>query len=125
MANPGKAYINNKFLGTDPQPKDMDGYRKLPNTEDGDWGGVHINSGIPNRAFYLVATGTGEVSWDPAGKIWYAALNDDELKNLRPRSQATKSTFKVFANLTIKHAQPFGENAVSVVKKAWQTVKVI
>ena len=32
-------------------------YRHLPDTREGDWGGVHINSGIQNRAFYLLAEG--------------------------------------------------------------------
>jgi len=35
----------------------MDEYQNLPNTDDGDWGGVHVNSGIPNRACYLIADG--------------------------------------------------------------------
>ena len=35
-------------------------------TEDN--GGVHINSGIPNRAFYLAATGIGGSAWDGAGQ---------------------------------------------------------
>jgi Zn-dependent metalloprotease len=124
MANPGTAYTNNKFIGTDPQPKDMDGYVFLRNDEDNDSGGVHTNSGIPNRAFFLAATGVGEYSWDPAGKIWYAALTDPALVNL-PRS-TTKKTFKIFADLTIKHAQEIGGSAaVDAVTKAWKTVKVL
>ena len=35
---------------------------------------MHINSGIPNRAFYLAAVGLGGNAWDGAGPIWYAAL---------------------------------------------------
>lgn len=123
MANPGTAYTDNKYIGSDPQPKDMDGYVDLPNTADGDFGGVHINSGIPNRAFYLAATSVGEYSWDPAGKIWYAALTDPALK--LPRS-TTKNTFKVFADLTIKHAQKIGgSTSVDAITKAWKTVKVL
>ena len=41
------------------QPGHMNGYRHMPDTEAGDWGGVHINSGIPNRAAYLMAEGLG------------------------------------------------------------------
>lgn len=36
------------------QPKHMDQFVRLPNTEDGDWGGVHTNSGIINYAAYLI-----------------------------------------------------------------------
>jgi Zn-dependent metalloprotease len=123
MANPGTAYNNNKYIGSDPQPKDMDGYVDLPNTDEGDFGGVHTNSGIPNRAFYLAATGVGEYSWEPAGKIWYAALTDPSLK--LPKN-TTNRTFKIFADLTIKHAQEIGGSAaVDAVNKAWKTVKVL
>lgn len=121
MANPGTAYTNNRFIGSDPQPKDMDGYVNSSNDEDGDWGGVHTNSGIPNRAFYLAATGVGDYAWDPAGKIWYAALTDPALKGVD-----TKNAFKVFADLTITHAQAIGgDAAATAVKKAWTTVKVL
>jgi Zn-dependent metalloprotease len=121
MANPGTAYTNNQYIGSDPQPKDMDGYVNSSNDEDGDWGGVHTNSGIPNRAFYLVATSVGDYSWDPAGRIWYEALTDPALKNVN-----TQTTFEAFANLTIKHAQTIGGTAaLAAVKKAWTTVKVL
>ena len=36
-----------------------------------DSGGVHINSGIPNHAFFLVATALGGNAWEKAGRIWY------------------------------------------------------
>ena len=47
---PGTAY-DDDVLGKDPQPAHMDDYVQ---TRD-DNGGVHINSGIPNHAFYLAA----------------------------------------------------------------------
>jgi Zn-dependent metalloprotease len=64
------------------QPAKMGEYRKLPNTEEGDWGGVHLNAGIPNRAGYLLAEGlTAEgrgasVGRDLAARIVYKALTD-------------------------------------------------
>lgn len=36
--------------------------------------GLHINSGIPNRAFQLVSTAIGGSSGPGASRIWYAAL---------------------------------------------------
>ena len=39
------------------QPGHMNEFQHLPDTEAGDWGGVHVNSGIPNRAAYLAAEG--------------------------------------------------------------------
>ncbi|HVL97951.1 MAG TPA: M4 family metallopeptidase [Egibacteraceae bacterium] len=64
---PGTAY-HNTLLGRDPQPAHMDDY--FTGTEDHQ--GVHINSGIPNRAFYLTASDVGTPA---AGRIWYAALH--------------------------------------------------
>ncbi len=49
----------------------MNNYQNLPNTESGDWGGVHINSGIPNKAAYLVAQNIG---CEKTADIYYRAL---------------------------------------------------
>ena len=57
------------LLGQDPQPDHMSNYYAGP----GDNQGVHINSGIPNKAFYLVASDIGTPT---AGKIWYHALQN-------------------------------------------------
>ena len=74
MRAPGTAY-DDDVLGRDPQP---DHLRDYVETSD-DNGGVHINSGIPNHAFYLAATvprrarpgrwpgGSGTTPWCPAG----------------------------------------------------------
>ena len=53
------------------QPATMSEYQQLSNDQNGDNGGVHINSGIPNHAFYLAATSIGRIK---AGQIWYRAL---------------------------------------------------
>jgi Zn-dependent metalloprotease len=69
MAAPGTAY-DDDVLGRDPQPAHM---RDFVETED-DYGGVHVNSGIPNKAFHLTATALGGFAWERAGVIWYDAL---------------------------------------------------
>lgn len=66
MKAPGTAY-DNPLLGKDPQPDHMKNYY----TGAGDNQGVHINSGIPNKVFYLVAM---EIGTDKAMLIWYNAL---------------------------------------------------
>ena len=63
MKAPGTAY-DDPVLGKDPQPADMDGYVDLPHDDQHDNGGVHINSGIPNHAFYLAATALGGNAWE-------------------------------------------------------------
>ncbi len=111
MKAPGTAYDDPR-LGKDPQPAHMRGY---VDTEE-DNGGVHLNSGIPNRAFYLAATRFGGRSWERAGAIWYHAL----LHNL-----ARKSDFASAAAATMASARTlFGPEAEAVVQAAWAEVGV-
>lgn len=70
MAEPGTAYQNDPDLGSDPQPAHMDDEY----TGSFDHGGVHINSGIPNHAFYLAAKEIGGNAWEKAGSIWYHSM---------------------------------------------------
>jgi Zn-dependent metalloprotease len=107
----GKAYEDDPLLGTDPQPKRLaDKYR---GTEDA--GGVHINSGIPNHAFFLVARALGGNAWDKPGQIWY--------KTLRALHQT--STFAEMAAMTVQCAGAlFGAGSApeKAVTKAWKDV---
>lgn len=115
MKAPGTAYDDPR-LGRDPQPADMSGY---VDTDD-DNGGVHINSGIPNRAFYLVAAELGGNAYDDAGKIWYGTLTSGNL--------AESATFRDFAEATQATAQRvYGDDSaqLAAVTKAWQTVGVL
>jgi Zn-dependent metalloprotease len=114
---PGEAYDNDEF-GKDPQPRHMDNYQDLPDTRGGDNGGVHINSGIPNHAFYLTATAIGGNAWDAAGHIWYETLT----KNCGPQAQ-----FQDFANATFGVAgRLYGAMSVqqSAVREAWRRVGI-
>jgi Zn-dependent metalloprotease len=116
---PGTAYDDPLFGGKDPQPGHMKDYVKLSDTRAGDNGGVHINSGIPNRAFYLVAIALGGNAWERAGKIWYDALCN------RIRSD---STFKSAAKATLASAASlYGSTSAEqkAVKSAWQEVGVL
>ena len=55
------------------QPATMANYQNLPNTQSGDWGGVHTNSGIPNKAFYLAATSINDNA--KLAQVYYRALS--------------------------------------------------
>ncbi len=68
--------MSNPANGLSPQPGHMSMYQTLPNTKDGDHGGVHVNSGIPNKAFYLFYTSAGVPT---AEQVWYRALNQGGL----------------------------------------------
>ncbi|GAA5022679.1 M4 family metallopeptidase [Streptomyces siamensis] len=72
---PGTAYDDN-VMGKDPQPAHMDGYIVTKGNE-----GNYINCGIPNHAFYLLATSLGGRAWEHAGQIWWDALTSDGLRD--------------------------------------------
>lgn len=71
LKEPGTAY-DDPLIGKDIQPGHMKDY--VQTAEDS--GGVHINSGIPNHAFYAVAVELGGYAWEKAGRIWYVTLVD-------------------------------------------------
>lgn len=106
MGSPGTAY-DDPHLGKDPQVGSMADYVEM--TEDN--GGVHVNSGIPNRAFVLAARAIGGASWSGAGRIWYAALTS---------GIAADTDFAGFAAATVAAA---GEHATAV-SEAWTAVGV-
>jgi len=103
-------------LGKDPQPATMAGY--VQTSEDN--GGVHINSGIPNHAFYLAATAIGGNAWETAGLVWY--------KTVAAGTLPQDADFATFANATVKTAQAeYGEQSkeVDAVRTAWTGVGVL
>lgn len=114
MKAPGTAY-DDDVLGKDPQPDSMDSYVRT----SADNGGVHINSGIPNRAFYLVANQLGGYAWEAPARIWYETLTSVSLP--------ATATFTVFARATAGIAVELYGNGSSehdAVRHAWETVKV-
>ena len=114
MSAPGTAY-DDDVIGKDPQPASMDDY--VETTSDN--GGVHINSGIPNRAFYLAATGIGGRAWDGAGHVWFDVLTGGNV----PKD----CDFATFARLTTDAARArFGDGSAqaTAVAEAWDKVGV-
>ena len=112
MKAPGTAY-DDAVLGKDPQP---DHWRDYVRTLE-DNGGVHINSGIPNKAFYLLAMHLGGTTWSRAGRIWYRALRHREL--------TTTATFRQFARITHRIArEAFGSDNARAVRDAWAEVGI-
>ena len=111
LALPGSAY-DHPILGRDPQPSHIDGYVCTAS----DHGGVHINSGILNHAFYLAAIEIGGRTWEVLGQVWYAALTD----RLRPDSD-----FDDFTRATIDIAgERFGRGGKvqRAIVDAWADV---
>ncbi len=119
MKAPGTAY-DDPVLGKDPQPASMADYADLPHDEENDNGGVHINSGIPNRAFHLAATGIGGTSWEGAGPIWYQALTASGLPKDADFAAFAAATLEVAAS---RHGA--GSPQLAAIEAAWRTVGVL
>jgi Zn-dependent metalloprotease len=114
LSAPGTAY-NDDVLGRDPQPGHMDDYI---DTRD-DNGGVHLNSGIPNHAFFLVASAIGGFAWERAGRIWYDALVQETLPET--------ANFATFAAATARAAsERFGASSteLAAVLAGWDGVGI-
>ena len=116
MKEPGTAYNGDR------QPATMRDYVDLPDDGDpaNDNGGVHINSGIPNRAFALLAIALGGHAWDVAGKIWFRALTGGDLAPDADFAAAAQATLTAAATL-------YGEGGREhdAVASAWQQVGVL
>lgn len=111
---PGDALRSMKAPGTahpgDPQPAHMRNYKNMT----ADNGGVHVNSGIPNKAAYEAAV---RVGGEKTAKIWYRALTD----YLKPTSQ-----FSDAASATVTAARELFPNGseVQAVRDAWKAVGI-
>jgi Zn-dependent metalloprotease len=114
MANPGTAY-DDPILGQDPQPANMSNY--VNTLEDN--GGVHINSGIPNKAFHNAAMYIGGNSWEGVGPIWYGTCTGGQLDS--------HASIQDFASLTVATAQQLSPGSTSypdAVRQGWADVGV-
>jgi Zn-dependent metalloprotease len=111
LSEPGSAY-DDPFLGKDPQPAHMRDYAATLKRN----GDVHINSGIPNHAFYLLAKQLGGHAWNVAGRIWY----DAHCSGLNARC-----TFSDFAKATLRAARCHGRKTVEKTDCAWRSVGVL
>src|SRR5262249_43046687 len=115
LAEPGTGYDDSQLGGRDRQPAHLRDY--VTTTED--HGGIHINGGIPSRAFYLLATALGAHAGEKAGRIWYEAV--------RAGSPVGDPTLAGFARLTRDQAvRLFGEESqeAAAVVAAWQRVGI-
>ncbi len=106
MLDPGTAY-DDPLIGKDPQGASMADY--VDTREDN--GGVHLNSGIPNRAFALAARAVGGRSWETVGPVWYSVLAS---------GLSSDADFATFAAATVEAA---GDHR-SAVQEAWDQVGV-
>ena len=113
MKDPGTAY-DDPTIGKDPQPRHIKNYVMTSS----DNGGVHINSGIPNRPFHLAAHEIGGYAWEKTGKIWYVTLRDRLRENF-DFQDAANMTFDVASSLYGKES-----TEQKAVLSAWNKVGI-
>lgn len=113
--------INNN-QGVDLQPSHMDQIPELMEKHgdfirERDYGGVHVFSGIPNRAFHLAAVAFGGYTWEKVGRIWWKVVSE--------RAIPPSCTFIQFADATVDAAVAlFGKEEACIVRDAWNQVGV-
>jgi len=125
VASPG--YLRNladPSKGLSALPATMSDYRNLPNTEEGDWGGVHINMSIPSRAGYLMAEGLDDAGLGQSigraktAQIWYRALTT-YLSAYSQFADGRRSMIQAAEDL-----YGSGSAEVAAVQAAWDAVEV-
>ncbi|WP_346893260.1 M4 family metallopeptidase [Clostridium sp. UBA871] len=97
------------------QPAHMTEYYELADTKDEDWGGVHINSGIPNKAAYNIAKSIG---MDKTARIYYRALTQYMHADTNFQ-QAAYCLVQAAADLYGK-----GSNEITVIKNSFASTGV-
>jgi bacillolysin/thermolysin len=115
MSDPGAGgnYDAEDPLSSLGQPSNMNEFADLPNTRKGDNGGVHVNSGIPNLAAYLVAQAIG---LEKAEQVFYRAMT----QYLSPSAD-----FSDAARATIRAAQDlYGNTEGNAIRQAFAQVGV-
>jgi Zn-dependent metalloprotease len=106
--NLGNNYDPNNPLASVGQPKHANEFANLPVSRRYDNGGVHVNSGIPNHAAYLIAQQIGR---EKTGQIYYRTLT----QYLTPSSD-----FYDAAELTLRAAQDlYGATEANAVRNAF------
>jgi len=111
------------------QPAHMRDFKVLPNTQSGDWGGVHINSGIHNKAAFNVFTAEdarGNLILTPqaGAAIFYLALT----QQLSRTSQFSDSRRGVLTSArTLLRALPRNEQAtkLAAIESAFADVGIV
>ena len=110
ISHPGEGYINHPIIGSDPQVGHMKDYVEM----EEDNGGVHIYSGIPNRAFYLFCDRIKEKIYEAPLKIWYNTLLD----------VPSDCDFITFATKTIEKGQEIDNKYVQPLTDSWNDVGI-
>ncbi len=107
------------------QPAHMKDFKDLPLTQAGDWGGVHTNSGIHNKAAYnlLTAKNGDEYVLDPTtvAKLFYITLTE-QLSRTSGFSDSRRGVELVARSLF--RNDPDREEKMAAIAKAFENVGI-
>ena len=110
-------------LGHDLQKKHYSYFFHTGNEDD--HGGVHVNSGIGNLAFFLAAQDIGGDVWDKPMRIWYQAFTVGLRPGRRRPKDPIQVTYAAAASATVVAARDlYGETEARKVAAAWEAVGV-
>lgn len=107
-------------------PDHMSKYRKLPETWQGDWGGVHVNSNIHNRAAYNVLTAgddSGNRVFEPreVAILYYLTLTRlDKLADFAKTLQVLGDVASTF----YAGDPPLRDQKIAAIKSAYAAVGI-
>jgi Zn-dependent metalloprotease len=110
------------------QPAHMNNFRNLPNTDAGDYGGVHTNSGIHNKAAFNILTavgGAGNLLLSPqeVAAVFYLSLTQQLSRTSQfadSRRGALVSARTLFRNLP----QSQQDDKIKAIEKGFSTVGI-
>jgi Zn-dependent metalloprotease len=113
MSAPGTAY-DDPLVGTDLQPAHMRDYIET----DEDDGGVHLNCGIPNKAFHALSIALGGNAWEAPGRIWYVTLCNRITRDTTFQ-ECADATYAVAGDLYGRSSRVY-----RAVRAAWKSVGI-
>ncbi|MBZ9772258.1 M4 family metallopeptidase [Mesorhizobium sp. CO1-1-8] len=127
FASGGRAFRDMSDPASLGQPAHMNDFRVSPNTQKGDWGGVHTNSGIHNKAAHRIMTAADDAGFvfevNQVAGIFYIAVT----QQLSRTSQFTDSRRSVLsAARTLFRNLPADQLArrVSAIEAAFDAVGI-
>jgi Zn-dependent metalloprotease len=128
MSRGGKPFRNMADPTLYGQPAHMKNFRKLSNDEKGDWGGVHINSGIHNKCAYLMLTakdrsGAFVLTPQQVAAVFYVSLTQ-QLSRTSQFSDSRRGAILAARTLFRRLSQPEQTAKIAAIEKAFDAVGI-
>jgi Zn-dependent metalloprotease len=124
----GKPFRDMSHPGRFGQPDNMKRFKVLPETKNGDWGGVHVNSGIHNFAAYKIMTAADNsgaliLETQEVAAMFYLALTQ-HLSRTSQFSDSRRGVVLSAQTLFRKMSAADKQAKLDVITKAFDTVGI-